>query len=188
MSTEINERPHGVGELPNPAAVFAAVVFAAGLSAVVLETTATSASAAPIGFQQCNAHDKPYVTGAPLSVTCSITITNNVDASGGSAVTVVSRACENDDCTGDVVTGNLINAVHQCNGSDNVGGSTMVCDVHIINNITLDSPSAATALTLNQCIGSGGGGGTLMTGASRVRVVTQPSTSATVPVTAAMVR
>jgi hypothetical protein len=67
-------------------------------------------------------------------------------------------------CTGDTTSSsNVINAVHQCNGSDNVGGSTTICSVDIVNNISENAPAAATALTLNQCIGSGGGGGTNMT-------------------------
>ena len=132
----------------------AAVAFAAGLSAVVLESSSTPASAAVVGFQQCNAHDLPATTGAPLVVNCSVTITNNVDSTGGSAITVRSMVCENDDCTGDTVTGDLINAVNQCNFSDNVGGSVTTCSVHVINNISKDSPAAASALTLNQCIGS----------------------------------
>ena len=75
-----------------------------------------------------------------------------------------TRVCLNEVCTGTTATGDAVNDVDQCNGSNNVGGSTTTCYVDIINNISIDSPQAATALTLNQCVGSGGGGGTLMTG------------------------
>ncbi len=151
---------HGVGRVLRHSrllgAVFAAAIVAAGLSATVLETA--PATAATVGFSQCNGHSTPYTTGAPISVTCSITVTNTIDASGGSSVSVYSRVCENDDCTGDTVSGSdVINAVHQCNGSDNVGGSTTTCSVHIINNISASAPGAPHAITVNQCIGSGGG-------------------------------
>lgn len=99
-----------------------------------------------------------------MTVTCSISIVNTITPSGGTSAVVVVRSCTLNACTGDTTsTSNVINAVHQCNGSDNVGGSTTICSVNIVNNISGIAPAAATALTLNQCIGSGGGGGTNMT-------------------------
>jgi hypothetical protein len=47
----------------------AAVIFAADSRAVVLETTATSASVAPIGFSQSNGRGAGD-DGAPRSMTC----------------------------------------------------------------------------------------------------------------------
>ena len=96
--------------------------------------------------------------------TCEVTIVNTVNALGQTGTTVFTRTCLNEVCTGTTATGDAVNDVDQCNGSNNVGGSTTTCSVNIINNISIDSPQAATALTLNQCVGSGGGGGTLMTG------------------------
>jgi hypothetical protein len=163
MSTEITERPRARRKFRLLSALFAAVVFAAGLSAVVLESSSTPASAGVVSFSQCNNHDLPATTGAPLSVTCSVDIINTVNELGQTSSVAYTRVCTSDGCTGDVATGNAVNAIHQCNGSDNVGGSTTICTVTVTNNITLNAPVATGALTLNQCIGSGGGGGTNMT-------------------------
>jgi hypothetical protein len=104
------------------------------------------------------------INGAPLSVTCSISIVNTINASGGTSAVVYLRTCTLNGCTGDTASSSdVIDAVHQCNGSDNVGGSTTICSVDIVNNISVSAPGAPTTLTLNQCIGSGGGGGTNMT-------------------------
>ena len=65
------------------------------------------------------------------------------------------RVCTLDGCTGDITNSNdSSNAVHQCNNSDNGGGSATVCTVDIVNNISGDAPAPATALTLDQCNGS----------------------------------
>ncbi len=144
-------------------AIFAAAVLVVALSAIVVQSGTDAASAAEVSFSQCN-NRGAGIDGAPLSVTCSVSIVNTIDASGGSSSVVYVRTCTLNACTGDTVSSSdVVNAVSQCNGSDNVGGSTTVCSVDIVNNISLDAPAAATALTLNQCNGSGGGGGTDMT-------------------------
>ena len=163
MSRATHERPRARRRLRFLGAVFAAVIFAAGLSAVALQTESTPAAAAVSSFEQCNAHGGGPA-GAPLVETCEVTIVNTVNALGQTGTTVFTRTCLNEVCTGTTATGDAVNDVDQCNGSNNVGGSTTTCSVNIINNISIDSPQAATALTLNQCVGSGGGGGTLMTG------------------------
>jgi len=163
MSIFSTDRPRACRRFRFFGPVLAVFLLIGGLSTTVLISDTGTASAATVGFSQCN-NQGAGPGGAPLSVTCSISIVNTIDASGGTSTVVTSRVCTLNNCTGDVpVPTNVINAVHQCNGSDNVGGSTTVCTVDIINNISASAPAAATALTLNQCIGSGGGGGTLMT-------------------------
>ena len=163
MFRSLKEGVHGRRHFKLLAALFAAMVFAAGLSAILLESSSTPASAAVVGFSQCNGHDLPATTGAPLSVTCTVNITNTVNDLGEFSSVTYSRTCTSDGCTGDVATGAAVNAVHQCNASDNVGGSTTICHVIVTNNISKTGAAIAGALTLNQCIGSGGGGGTNMT-------------------------
>ncbi len=137
-----------------------AALAALGLTAVALETNTTSASAATVSFSQCNGHDAGDPAGAALSVNCSISIVNTIDANGATSAVVYHRTCTLGGCTGDVSSSaNVINEVHQCNASDNAGGSTTTCTVDITNYVSADAPAAATAITLNQCIGSGGGGG-----------------------------
>jgi hypothetical protein len=55
----------------------------------------------------------------------------------------------------------LVTTVRQCNGSDNDAAHAITCDVNITNNISADTPQAqpVTAATVNQCVGSGAGGG-----------------------------
>jgi hypothetical protein len=158
MTGRINDHPCGRRRFRLLAAAFAAAVLAAALSTTVLESK--TASAATVSFSQCN-NQGAGINGAPLSVTCSISIVNTINASGGTSAVVYLRTCTLNGCTGDTASSSdVIDAVHQCNGSDNVGGSTTICSVDIVNNISVSAPGAPTTLTLNQCIGSGGGGGT----------------------------
>ena len=46
--------------------------------------------------------------------------------------------------------------MNQCNNSINGGGGTLRCSVVITNNY-VDVTPGATAATVNQCVGSGGG-------------------------------
>ncbi len=139
------------------------VALTAGLGVIALQSNISPASAATVSFSQCN-NREAGPGGAPLTVTCSVSIVNTIDANGGTSQVVYQRTCTLNACTGDIVSpSDVINAVHQCNGSDNVGGSTTICSVDIVNNISVDSPAAPTAITVSQCVGSGGGGGTNMT-------------------------
>ena len=143
--------------------VVAAVALVVGFFAVAVESALSPAVAAEVSFSQCNGRGAG-VDGAPLSVTCSVSIVNTIDATGASSSVVYVRNCTLNACTGDTVSSSdVITAVDQCNGSDNVGGSATVCTVDIVNNISIDAPAAPTPLTVNQCVGSGGGGGTNMT-------------------------
>jgi hypothetical protein len=145
------------------AAFCVAAMAALGLSAVVLEAGTNVAEAATVSYSQCNGHEAGPA-GAALSVTCSVSIVNTIDATGGTSAVTSLRVCTLDGCTGDVTNSNdVINAVHQCNNSDNGGGSATTCSVDIVNNISANAPAPATALTLDQCNGSGQGGGANVT-------------------------
>lgn len=120
------------------------------------------ATAATVSFSQCN-NRGPGPGGAPLSVTCSVNIVNSITPTGNTSSATFTRICTLNACTGDVINASdVVSSVSQCNGSDNVGGSTMVCSVNITNNILVNAPAATSAVTVNQCVGSGGGGGTDM--------------------------
>jgi len=145
-------------------AASAAILMTFGVGIAVVQSAAPAA-AATVSFSQCNNHEA-MAPGAATASTCSVTIVNTIDATGDSSAVVYVRACALGLCTGDVTsTDDVINAVHQCNASNNAGGSATVCSVDIINNISASAPAAATALTLNQCVGSGAGDpAALMTG------------------------
>jgi hypothetical protein len=159
MTASVQDHPRRSRAFRLLGAVCVATLAALGLTAVALETTTTSASAGTVSFSQCNGHEAGP-TGAALSVTCSISIVNTIDANGATSTVVYHRTCTLDGCTGDISSSdNVINAVHQCNNSDNGGGSATTCSVDITNYISADAVAGATAIRVNQCIGSGGGGG-----------------------------
>jgi hypothetical protein len=97
-----------------------------------------------------------------LGLICEVTIVNTITASGGSARVTV-RECHG--AAGDpeaactTKTANLtapVTRVTQCNSSINGGGGTLRCSVHVRNNF-VGLSTGATAATVNQCVGSGGG-------------------------------
>ncbi len=97
-----------------------------------------------------------------LGQICEVTVVNTITSGGGSA-TVTVRECHGAagdpaaDCTitTDVLT-EPVTAVTQCNDAINGGGGTLRCSVRVTNNFS--GPGAApTAVTVNQCVGSGDG-------------------------------
>lgn len=132
------------------------------LASTLLASPSAPATAATVSFSQCN-NRGPGPAGAPLSVTCSVNIINSITPTGNSSSVTFTRICTLNACTGDVINASdVVSSVSQCNSSDNVGGSTMVCSVNITNNILVNAPASTSAVTVNQCVGSGGGGGTDM--------------------------
>jgi hypothetical protein len=101
---------------------------------------------------------------------CEVTIVNTVTTAGG-ASTVTVREClgsagsPTDGSGGggfpcSTVTSVLtapVTAVTQCNDSINGGGGTLRCSVKVTNNFVGVSPGS-TAVSVNQCVGSGASG------------------------------
>ena len=102
-----------------------------------------------------------------LGLICDITIANTITGTGGAATVTVhechgSAGSPTDACT--TTTTSLtepVTAVTQCNDSINGGGGTLRCSVTVTQNIFGLSPGPL-ALTVNQCVGTGGGGGTVL--------------------------
>lgn len=97
-----------------------------------------------------------------LGLICEVTVVNTITPSGGSA-TVTIRECHGAAgapqaaCT--ITTTSLVSpvtAVTQCNSSINGGGGTLRCSVSVTTNF-VGLPPGATAVTVDQCVGSGGG-------------------------------
>jgi hypothetical protein len=134
---------------------------------VVVGTVGTPARAgaatAPV-VDQCN--PPAYPTEAGQEVNCNVTINNTVTPAGATNSTVTVTAClaaagvlPPFGCTTTVTTSNqLVTSVNQCNAIVYGGGSNITCNVSIINVIAAGTPLAGA--TVNQCIGSGTGGGT----------------------------
>jgi hypothetical protein len=83
MTVPVEEHPRPNKPLRLLAALCVATLAAIGLGAVALETNTTPASAATASFSQCNGHESGPPGGAALSVTCSVSIINTIDATGG---------------------------------------------------------------------------------------------------------
>src|SRR5688572_11952345 len=94
------------------------------LALMLLASNPEPAAAATVSFSQCN-NRNAGPGGAPLSVTCDVNIINNISPSGNSSTVTFTRTCMLNPCTGSTVnSSDVVSHVAQCNGSDNVGGST----------------------------------------------------------------
>ena len=122
-----------------------------------LASVASAATLAPTTTCSNGVDDTPG-----LGLICQVTIINTITPTGGSAKVTV-RECHG--AAGDptaacsTTTSNLthpVTAVTQCNAATNGGGGTLRCSVTVTNRF-LGLPSGATAATVNQCVGSGGG-------------------------------
>jgi hypothetical protein len=135
-------------------------LFAAALLIGVTLTSAPPASAATIAATTACSNGVDNTPG--LGLICEVTIDNTITASGGSA-TVTVRECHG--AAGDPeaactvqtsVLSEPVNAVNQCNDATNGGGGTLRCSVQVTNTFVGVS-ATPTAVTINQCVGSGDG-------------------------------
>ena len=143
MNRPIDERPVGHRRFRRLlGGVLVAIVVSAGLSVTLLQSDTSPAAAANVSFEQCNG----VGGGGGQSVTCTVTIVNTLTASAsttGSVVVINGGA--------PVSSPDLVTVVDQCNGSAGGGDATLTCSVHVTNNIAVDSPAAAVAVSINQC-------------------------------------
>lgn len=150
--------------------VAAAVTMA--VAAALLVTSWTSSgpafaqgASAPTATE-CN--PPAFPTGAGFQVTCTIAVQNTVTAQKTSS-TVTATAClaaagvlPPQGCTTTTTTSNqLVTSVNQCNGIVDGGGSNVTCRVTVTNDIPTGTPTSG--VTVDQCVGSGTGGGTAPT-------------------------
>ena len=127
-----------------------------------------SSASANTAIEQCN--DIGNVGGQ--GIICDVTVTNNLDvATGVASSTVILKECFGDANTAETnpaVTckitpysySSLVTSVKQCNAAVNGGGGSVICNVYVTNNITGNPTTGVTPATVNQCVGSGTGGGT----------------------------
>ena len=158
MSTHRNGMPGGALLVQSTSAIGRCIgILCALLAAVALLLTGlvSPASAAVDTTAQCNGLDNIGGLGAR----CTVTVTNNLDLSTGvTSSTVVTVECHGPANTALLCVTtptsslNLTTTANQCNGSENGGGGSLVCDVIVVNNII----GAATAVpaSIDQCIGS----------------------------------
>ena len=157
-------------------AALAAVITAALVIFVgVPGATVAAAPAAPQVFQ-CNpaAGQGSFPdSGAGFYVTCNVTVENSII--GGTSSTIITTACVTAaplgpptpaECASpagyrgyfgyyETVTtsSQLVTSVNQCNGIVYGGGSNVICNVTVINDIPAGTPTSG--VTVNQCNNSG---------------------------------
>ena len=139
---------------------FIAVLLAVGLVLVGSLADAVGAGAATIAATTTCSNGVDNTAG--LGLICQVTVVNTFTASGGTA-SVTVRECHgaagSPEAACSTATTALtapVTAVTQCNDSINGGGGTLRCSVQVTNHFAGASPGA-TAATVNQCVGSGGG-------------------------------
>ena len=146
--------------------VMALAVGIGALSTAGMVLPPSSASAATIGVNQCNGlNGSP--TGATTGLTCTVTVVNTINGAKTGSTTTVTRKCTLGPCPGGNGTftsksTSLVTRVTQCNSSANDAAPPRItCRVNITNNVSSNTPRAntVTAATVNQCVGSGKGGG-----------------------------
>ncbi len=157
--------------------------------------TATPASAATVtapAITQCDQPDFPITAGK--QVTCTVTVVNNTTSTGATSSTVTTSACLGaagvpfPSCplnlgpvTNTTSSTQLVTSVDQCNGIVTAGGSNVICNVTILNNVP--AGTSTSGVTVDQCIGSATGGGSTQvcvpSGSTTNATVTQCNGSAT---------
>ena len=135
-------------------------LFAVALLIGVTLTSAPPVSAATIAATTACSNGVDNTPG--LGLICEVTVNNTITASGGSA-TVTVRECHGAagdpeaSCTVQTsVLAEPVTAVTQCNDATNGGGGTLRCSVQVTNTF-VGVIATPTAVTINQCVGSGGG-------------------------------
>ena len=175
------------------------VAVATGLTVASLATfglvTSTVASAATTGapaVAQCNPPDFPITAG--FQVTCTVAVVNTTSSSGATSSTVTTSVCLGaagvvfPSCplnlgpvTDTTSSNQLVTSVNQCNGIVTSAGNNVYCNVTVTNNVPVGTTTAA--VTVDQCIGSAGGGGSTETcaptGSTTNATVTQCNGSGT---------
>jgi hypothetical protein len=141
-------------------ALFRCLAAVALLVPVAVMTTSPAAAASTIAATTTCSNGVDNSGG--LGLICQVTVVNTIAAGVGYATVTVhechgaagapSAACTD---TTTVLT-ETVTAVTQCNDSINGGGGTLRCSVQVTSNFYGLSPGS-TAVTVNQCVGSGGG-------------------------------
>ena len=145
--------------------VLALVVLTSVFAIAGLALQPSTAQAATLTVDQCNGHG-PAAEGATTQMNCSVTVVNTLSGTTTSSTTTLTRLCTLGPCsspngTFTTSSASLVTNVTQCNGSDNDAAHPINCDVTITNNISANTPGAqpVSAATVNECVGSGAGGG-----------------------------
>jgi len=150
-----------------PLALLALTLITSGLSVLGLALPSSPAQAANVALAQCNDRNAGPL-GATTGITCDVTVVNVINGGVTSSTVTVTRQCSLEPCDAGNVTStttsssDLVTNINQCNRSGNDAAPPLItCTVTVTNNISADTPGAqpVTAATVNQCVGTGTGGG-----------------------------
>jgi hypothetical protein len=145
-------------------------MFLRGLFAMALLVPALALSVSPVAADHSIATSTTcnnYVgNGGGQGVICEVTIVNTITATGGSAgsATVTIHECigaanaalDGVCSTTTTVLSAPVTSVTQCDHTVQGGGATLLCSINITNNFVNIAPGP-TAVTVDQCVGSGDG-------------------------------
>jgi hypothetical protein len=144
---------------------FGALLLAAVFALAWAGAAAEPAHAATRSIDQCNGVNASP-SGATTGLTCTVTVVNTINGTSRGSTTTVTRQCSLGPCSpgnGTFTTSStsLVTNISQCNGSANDAAPPLVtCTVTVTNNISAGtSGSSRHAATVNQCVGTGTGGG-----------------------------
>ncbi|MES2172229.1 MAG: hypothetical protein V4479_16135 [Actinomycetota bacterium] len=123
--------------------------------------TQSASAVAPLAVNQCNS----VFNGGGRGMDCTVTVTNyyNLDT-GFQSSTTTTVACDGaantvplPHCVTTIIPSTLIvTSVTQCDGAANGGGASLICHVHVINQIfTAGAAPLHPSATVNECAGSG---------------------------------
>lgn len=150
-----------------PTVLWALMLLTAGFCLAGLAAPAP-AQASTMGVDQCNGHG-PGAGGATTALRCTVTVVNTISGNRTYSRTTVTRLCTLGPCSSpngtfiaDSVS--LVTLISQCNTSDNDAAHSITCYVNVVNNIGRGTPGAQPlrAPAVNQCVGSGAGGGAVV--------------------------
>ncbi|MBA2381002.1 MAG: hypothetical protein H0V73_02735 [Chloroflexi bacterium] len=146
--------------MPRQLSLIASAIFAVSLVLTGLLGFVGPASAASIGSTTRCSNGVDNTPG--LGLICQVTIVNTLTKHGGSSA-ITLRECHGaaGDPTASCKTTHWrlsrpVRIVNQCNNSTNGGGGTLRCSVKVTN-IFVGLSANSTAVTINQCVGSGDG-------------------------------
>jgi hypothetical protein len=130
-------------------------------SVLIAPAGAAVAAGAPLAVDECNA----VFNDGGRGMNCDVTVVNYLNLASSVQYSVTTTvACDGaantvplPRCVTTIAPSNeLVTSVNQCNSSLNGGGASLICHVHVTNQLyDPNHVSVTTAATTNQCQGSG---------------------------------
>lgn len=161
LLSTVTPRPSLIGKTRFSTQLLRISVLAAALFIAVLGLT-FAPSGGPASAAETIAQCNNVANTGGLGLNCDVAVTNNLNVTTGvSSSTVTVRECHAAANTAPTCTtattsyNSLTTSVNQCNDAANGGGSSVICNVTVTNNVTGAADASITGATVDQCNGSG---------------------------------